>query len=120
MSAWDGFQPGGESAVDRATELTLGTGPRNTFVEKSSSPAASDTVLVQSDVQRVDTVLYDEPRPTTQPRPSQAPTINVQPVTSHDLCLPVTTDRPRQARQAPDRLCVGNPLDPRFNRTRGR
>ena len=135
----DGFQPGGESAVARAPELKLGSGPRNTFLDMSSS-SASDTTSVSDDAQHDVQVQFDESRQTAQHKPSQAQPfdvqpvsrqtaqhkpgqaqpVNVQPVSSSDICVPGQVVRPIRARQAPDRLCVGDPLDPRFNRTRGR
>ena len=134
--------PGRSSAGDRAVERLTDSGPRNTCQEKSSSqpgfvqigPGGSvageramehltsggtrNIYQVQPSIQYDDVQVQPQVQVSAQPKP-------VQPQSS-DTSSPVITDyvlghnvRPVWARQAPQRLVVGNPSDPRFNRTRG-
>ncbi len=79
--------PAGESAVDRAREPRLSSGPRNTSPEMSSSTTpsgASDTVSETSNVQTGSQahsevqVQVEVSRHSGQPQPSQVQPVNVR------------------------------------------
>ncbi len=112
--------PGGSSAGDRGTERLNTGGPRNSSMVMSSSrqdmevgPAATLLDNVQS--QPADQV-FAQPQPIQVQQQPITTTVNSPIVDAIDVGPNV---RPVRARKAPERLVVGNPLDARFNRTRG-
>ena len=71
-------------------------------------------------VQESRTQVQSEDQVVAQPKPPQAQPHTSIPLVDNDNYVQGHNVRPVRARQAPDRLVVGNPLDPRFNRTSGR
>ena len=114
-------EPGG-TAAEGASEYLYAGGPRNPVGvaedRSSSQQYLADPVQLQvCGDGPVQTAIQVDAQP--KPRPAQATpsildsNVHVDDYVGHSV-------RPVRARQAPQRLVVGDPLDPRFNRTSGR
>ena len=110
-------EPGGSTAGDRVTERLMTSGPRNCSTGMSSSQQSIDE-QVHTTFQHDDVQIQPMVQVSAQPTPVQAqPSVYSNPVV-HDNYVGHNV-RAVWARQAPQRLVVGDPSDPRFNRGRG-
>ncbi len=106
--------------TDWVTEGLYDGGPRNTSPVKSSShqevAVGPATTLLDNVRSQPADQGFAQPQPTQVQQQPIVTTVPSPIVDSIDVDHYV---RPVRARQAPQRLVVGNPLDPHFNRTRG-
>ena len=114
----------GSAAVERGPEYQNPSGPRNCSGDKSSSPSVQVEEITFPTTQREE---IDEPRPPIPEHDASRSMIEASPPASMDQVhsivqpLPMSDNgqlvRPKRVTCAPDRLIMGDPSHPRFNRT---
>ena len=111
----------GSSAVARGQENQSPGGPRNTVVDKSSSPDVRvEEIQIPNRQTDVSTPMMIETDVSSTVE-QQSPPVSMDQVHSVVPQIPVPSNgqyvRPKRITRAPDRLIVGDPSHPRFNRT---